>query len=117
MSKFVSVATVESLPPGQGHTVEVKGRRFAVYNLDGQFYAIDDTCPHRGGPLGAGTLEDGRVFCPLHGWSFDLKTGACRSNPEMPVNSYPVRVKNDEVQILIESLSSQPTTNVSQPIL
>ena len=82
MSKFISVANVDSLPPGQGRTVEVKDRRYAVYNLDGQFYAIDDTCPHRGGPLGAGVLEDGRVFCPLHGWSFDLKTGACHSNPE-----------------------------------
>ena len=117
MSKFISVATVESLPPGQGRTVEVKGRRFAVYNLDGQFHAIDDTCPHRGGPLGAGTLEDGRVFCPLHGWSFDLKTGACHSNPEMPVKSYPVHVENGEVQILIESLNSQLTTNLSQTML
>jgi nitrite reductase (NADH) small subunit/3-phenylpropionate/trans-cinnamate dioxygenase ferredoxin subunit len=117
MSKFISVATVESLPSGQGRTVEVKGRRFAVYNLDGQFYAIDDTCPHRGGPLGAGTLEDGRVFCPLHGWSFDLKTGACHSNPEMPVNSYPTRIENGAVQILTESLNSQLTTNLSQTML
>ena len=117
MSKFISVATVESLPPGQGRTVEVKGRRFAVYNLEGQFYAIDDTCPHRGGPLGAGILENGRVFCPLHGWSFDLKTGACRSNPEMPVNSYPMRVENGEVKILIENLNSQAATNVSQTML
>ena len=88
--------------------MELKGRRFAVYNLDGQFYAIDDTCPHRGGPLGAGVLEDGRVFCPLHGWSFDLKSGACQSNPERPVKSYPVRVENGEVQILIECLNSEP---------
>ena len=114
MSKFFSVATVDSLLPGQGRTVELKGRRFAVFNLDGQFHAIDDTCPHRGGPLGAGVLEEGRVFCPLHGWSFDLKSGACHNNPERPVKSYQVRVENGEVQILIECLNSELTTNFSQ---
>jgi 3-phenylpropionate/trans-cinnamate dioxygenase ferredoxin subunit len=98
---FVSVADVESLPPGQGRTVHVKGREFAIYNLDGQFYAIDDKCSHRGGPLGAGVLEDGQVFCPMHGWAFDLRTGACHSNPARPVKSYPTRVVDGQVQILI----------------
>ncbi len=114
MSQFLSVATVDSLPPGQGRTVELKGRRFAVFNLDGQFYAMDDTCPHRGGPLGAGVLEDGRVFCPLHGWSFDLKTGACHGNPETPVKPYQVRVENGDVQILIECLNSELSINPAQ---
>jgi len=117
MNKYVSVANVESLPHGQGRTVEFKGRRFAVYNLDGQFYAIDDACPHRGGPLGAGILEKGCVFCPLHGWSFDLKTGVCQSNPEMPVNSYPVRVENGEVQILIKTPNFPTATTPPQPTL
>jgi len=102
MSNFVSVADAKSLPPGQGRTVHVKGREFAIYNLDGQFYAIDDKCPHRGGPLGAGCLENGQVFCPLHGWEFDLRTGACLSNPERPVKTYPTRVENGEVQISLE---------------
>ena len=99
---FVPVADVASLPAGQGRTVHVKGREFAVYNLDGEFYAMDDQCPHRGGPLGAGVLEDGRVYCPLHGWAFDLKTGACLSNPERPVRFYPTRVQDGQVQICVE---------------
>ena len=98
---YISVADAASLPPGQGRTVHVRGRDFAVYNLDGEFFSIDNECPHRGGPLGAGVLENGEVFCPLHGWAFDLKTGACRSNPERPVKTYPTRVKNGQVQIAI----------------
>jgi nitrite reductase (NADH) small subunit len=99
MSEFHSVADVSSLPPGHGRSVHIKGREFALYNVDGQFYAIDDRCPHRGAPLGAGTCEHGRVFCSLHGWEFDLKTGACLSNAEKPVKTYPTRVENGQVQI------------------
>jgi nitrite reductase (NADH) small subunit len=102
MIQYFSVAAAESLKPGTGRTVHVRGREFALYNLDGEFHAIDDLCPHRGGPLGAGLLENGSILCPLHGWSFDLKTGHCRSNPEKPVQSYPVRVENGEVQIGLE---------------
>lgn len=98
-SEFVPVAEADSLPPGHGRTVHAKGRTFAVYNQDGQFYAIDDQCPHRGGTLGAGCLENGQVYCPLHGWVFDLRTGACLSNPALPVRSYPTRVQNGKVEI------------------
>ena len=102
MSRFVSVADAASLPEGQGRTVHVQGREFAIYQLDGRFYAIDDLCPHRGGPLGAGVLEDGQVHCPLHGWSFDLKTGACLTRPDRPVKSYATRVQDGQVQILVD---------------
>src|SRR5678815_4436420 len=98
MSNFVPVAEVSSLPPGHGRTVHVSGREFAVYNVDGQFYAIDDKCPHRGGPLGAGYLEKNQVFCPLHGWAFDVRTGACLSNPSKPVKAYATRVVDSLVQ-------------------
>jgi nitrite reductase (NADH) small subunit len=92
-------AEASSLPPGQGRTVHVSGREFALYNVDGVFYAIDDRCPHRGGPLGAGMLVGERVFCPLHGWDFDLKTGACSSNPDRPVRTFLTRVVDGEVEI------------------
>ncbi len=101
MSEFISVADEASLPPGHGRTVHVRGREFAVFNLDGHFYAIDNACPHKGGPLGAGMLENGQVFCPLHGWNFDVKTGACPTRPDRPVQSYPTRVENGQVQICI----------------
>lgn len=101
VSEYLSVAEASSLPPGHGRTVHVGGREFAVWNLDGQFYCIDDLCPHRGGPLGAGTLEKGEVFCPLHGWGFDVRTGACSNRPDRPVKTYPTRVLDGQVQILV----------------
>ena len=103
MSEFISVADIASLPPGKGRTVEVRGRRYAVWNVEGTFHAIDDTCPHRGAPLGAGVLENGKVYCPLHGWEFDVKTGACHSNPDRPVASYPAKVENGQVWIAINN--------------
>ena len=99
MKEFVPVAEVSSLAPGQGRTVEVRGRRYALWNLDGEFYAIDDDCPHRGGPLGAGVLEKGQVYCPLHGWAFDVKSGACASNPARPVACHRTRVEDRKVWI------------------
>ncbi len=99
MMEFHAVADVDSLAPGQGRTVEVRGRRFALWNLGGRFYAIDDECPHRGGPLGAGVLQAGRVYCPLHGWAFDPTSGACLSNPSRPVSCYPTKVEGGQVWI------------------
>ena len=101
MPEFIAVADAASLPPGHGRTVHVRGREFAVYNLDGQFYALDDLCPHRGGPLGAGCLQNGEVFCPLHGWGFDVKTGACSNRPDRPVKTYPARLQHGQVEICV----------------
>jgi nitrite reductase/ring-hydroxylating ferredoxin subunit len=112
MSEFVGVMDVGSLAPGHGRTVHVRGREFAVFNVDGEFCAIDNTCPHKGGPLGAGTLENGQVFCPLHGWAFDVKSGACLTRSDRPVQSYPTRVQAGEVQIDLSAhspLESHPT--------
>ena len=99
MIRFIDVASVESLPPGHGRTVSASGAQIALYNLDGQFYAIDDVCPHAGGQLGEGTLANGSVVCPLHGWSFDLKTGICPTRPDRPVKTFPTRVWEGQVQV------------------
>lgn len=101
MSEFVSVADAASIPAGHGRTVHVRGREFALWNVDGQFYCIDDQCPHRGGPLGSGGLKDGEVFCPLHGWGFDVRTGACTTRPDRPVATYAARVVDGKVEICV----------------
>ena len=103
MSEFVFAAEAASLAPGHGRTVHLKGREFALWNVDGSFYCLDDACPHRGGPLGAGCLQDGLVYCPLHGWGFDPRTGACATRPDRPVQSYPTRVVDGQVLVLVSS--------------
>ena len=101
MSEFVAVADVDQVPADHGLSVRVGDRELALFNLGGQFYALDGQCPHRGGPLGEGITENGRVYCPLHGWEFDVKTGACINNPERPVASFPARVLDGKVEICV----------------
>jgi len=97
VSEFVPVAEVSSLPPGEGRTVHVKGREFALYNVDGKFLrALDDECPHKGGPLGAGMLDQGKIVCPLHGWAFDPESGTCDVRSDKIVKTYPTRVRMDK---------------------
>jgi len=100
---FVDVAEVASLSPGQGRSIDVGGRRLALFNLNGSFFAIDDDCPHRGGPLGAGWFEGGRVHCPLHGWAFDVTNGACDVRPDRPVATHPVEVRGDRIWVSVRS--------------
>jgi len=101
MSEFVAVVEANQVPLDRGLSVNAGGRELALFNIDGQFYALDGTCPHRGGPLGEGITEDGRVYCPLHGWEFDVKTGACINNPEKPVACFPARVLDGKVEICL----------------
>ena len=101
MGEFISVARCDTIGPGTGRSVKLNDRDFAVFNVGGTFYALDGQCSHRGGPLGIGCVEDLRVSCPLHGWGFDLATGACLDNPERPVKAYPAREQDGEVQIYI----------------
>ena len=101
MSEFVRAAEIASIPPNSGRTVHVRGREFALWHHDGQFFCLDDTCPHRGGPLGAGTIAEGRVYCPMHGWGFDVRDGTCVTRPDRPVKTYPTRLKDGFVEILL----------------
>jgi len=99
MANFVRVAATAEIPKGQGKTVEVEGKKIAVFNVDGAFYAIDDTCKHRGGPLGEGEVDGTTVICPWHGWTYDVKTGQCVDDPECAVDKYEVQVDGEDVKV------------------
>ena len=93
----VRVAAVADVPAGEGRVLDANGRSLAVFNVDGAFHAIDNACPHRGGPLGDGDMEGPLVLCPWHGWRWDVTTGANANNPAVKVACFPVSVEAGEV--------------------
>jgi len=99
MANFVRVASVSEIPAGEGKTLEVDGKAIAVFNCDGTFYAIDNTCKHEGGPLGEGELAGTVVTCPWHGWTYDVTTGISPDDPACAVEKYEVRVEGSEVLV------------------
>ena len=102
MAGFVKVARTDEIAPGQGKMVEVSGKKIALFNVEGSFHAIDDTCTHRGGSLSEGILEGEQVTCPWHGAVFDVRTGEVLSPPAPKgVSRYDVRVEGDDVEVEI----------------
>jgi nitrite reductase/ring-hydroxylating ferredoxin subunit len=100
VATFVKVSTLQDLGPGQGQLVTVNNKRIALFNVAGRYYALDDSCPHRGGPLSQGDLEGGEVVCPWHGARFALETGAIKAPPAaVGVASYPVRIQGADIEI------------------
>lgn len=100
MAGFVKVATTGDLAPGQGKMVEVNGKKIALFNLEGSFYAIDDTCTHRGGPLSEGKIEGEQATCPLHGAIYNIKSGEVLGPPAPKgVARYNVRVAGTDIEV------------------
>ncbi|MBM4138230.1 MAG: Rieske 2Fe-2S domain-containing protein [Nitrospira sp.] len=101
MADYVRVAGTGDVQPGHGVVAEIHGKTLAVFNVDGTFHAIDNTCVHRGGPLGEGETEGTVVTCPWHGWQFDITTGECTKNPSAKVAVYQVKVEGSDVKVLL----------------
>ena len=100
MAKLVKVAETKDLRPGNAAAFEVEGKRIAVFNVGGTYYAIDDTCPHEDGPLSEGSVEGDKVTCPWHQAEFDLKTGEVLSPPAFEgVKTYKVAVEGNEIKV------------------
>ncbi|TLZ51268.1 MAG: non-heme iron oxygenase ferredoxin subunit [Methanobacteriota archaeon] len=96
----IAVAKVREIPPGHARVVVVAGRPVAVFNVDGTFYATDNTCLHRAGPIGEGFLEGDVITCPMHGWQYDVKSGQSFMNPAARLRTYRVLVEGDDVKIV-----------------
>ncbi len=96
------VAQKKDLEPGASICVEAGGHRIALFNVEGTYYAIGDTCTHRGGPLSEGDVSSTTVTCPWHGAQFDLSTGDALGPPApQGVSSYQVLVDDDDIKIEI----------------
>jgi nitrite reductase (NADH) small subunit len=94
---FLRTARKDEIPAGSIREFQVEGATIAVANVDGKFFAINNTCLHRGGPLAEGELNGKVVTCPWHGWQYDVTTGKLTMNPTVGVNCYPVEVRGDDV--------------------
>ncbi len=99
MSEFVKVASADEISPGECKVAQIDDKAIALYNVDGKIYATDNTCLHRGGPLGEGSLEGSIVTCPLHGWQYDVTSGSATMNPSVRVATYPVKVEGDGIMV------------------
>jgi nitrite reductase/ring-hydroxylating ferredoxin subunit len=99
MGKFVKVAETRDLASGQGKLVEVDGQPIALFNVNGAFYALGAVCPHEGGPLQDGDLDDDTVICPWHGFDYNLKTGECLMDPALHVATFVVKTQGNDVFI------------------
>ena len=100
MSDWITVCPVDELPPGTHRVVDVDGAQVAVFNIEGQFYAIEDVCTHDGGILTGGPVEGDQIVCPRHGARFCIKTGAALTPPAFEATaSFPVRVQHGGIQV------------------
>jgi nitrite reductase/ring-hydroxylating ferredoxin subunit len=102
MADYIKVAKTSDLTEEEGLYLTANGKPIALFKVDGEYYCIDDTCPHQEGPLSEGYCDGTEVTCPWHHAVFDLKTGQCTEGPsEEDVNSYPVRVQGEDIEIQV----------------
>ncbi len=100
MATLVRIASASELPPdGEAPEFTVSEKVICVANCEGTLSAMDNVCLHRGGPLGQGVIEDGKVICPWHGWAYDPKTGEAAHNPAAKLAVYPIKVEGDDVMV------------------
>ena len=79
--------------------VTVDGRHVALFRLGDEFFALDNMCLHRGGPLCEGPIESGVVTCPWHGWSYEIRTGTMVQDPRVGVSKHEVRIEGEEISV------------------
>jgi nitrite reductase (NADH) small subunit len=99
MEGFQKVAQLNEVPPGQSRIVTVNDRQIALFNVEGKFYAIHNSCPHEGGPLIEGRLKGHVVACPWHDLAFDIRNGQGTDGGGYCVGSYEVRVEGTDIMV------------------
>ena len=106
MSKIVKVAGAQEIEDGKAKIVRVEGLTLAVFRVKDELFALENSCLHRGGPLGEGELEGYTVTCPWHGWTYDVRTGSFEVIPPLRVRTYPVRREGESVVVELDGSGS-----------
>lgn len=108
MSHWIDVAPINEFLSGTCRTIEIDNKSIAVFNLNNQFYAIENVCTHDGGTLTGGCVINDEVVCPRHGARFSIKTGAVTAPPAYEdVATFPVRVEYGVVQVLLNMVDKR----------
>ena len=101
MADWFCVGRIEEIPERRGRSVEVSGLRVALFRYGLEVVALTDRCPHAGGSLGQGWVEEGEVVCPLHQWRFKLADGRCTTMRGQGVHRFRAEVRSEEVWVLV----------------
>lgn len=101
MPEFVKAAKVAEIRPGETKVVECGGKALALCNADGKVFAVDNTCLHRGGPLGEGFMDGTTLTCPWHAWQYDVTTGQSTVNPQVKLATYETKIEGEDVLIAV----------------
>ncbi len=112
---FVSVARFDDLPDRRGVCVTAGRCEIALFRIDGEVYAVDNSCPHRGGPLSEGDVINTQVYCPMHAWGFDLRTGLSHTNLRAHVRTYPLQITDGRVEVALEEADLIPGDAYEDP--
>jgi nitrite reductase (NADH) small subunit len=100
ISKWIEIGRVESIPPRGARVLKTEGGDIAIFrSADDRIFALDDRCPHRGGPLSQGIVHGWKVTCPLHNWAIELANGKAVSPDEGCATKYPVRIKDGVISL------------------
>jgi 3-phenylpropionate/trans-cinnamate dioxygenase ferredoxin subunit len=100
MAEFVKVASTSELAPGEARQVTARGKEIALFNIDGEFFALDNACTHDDGPLAEGEISGSEIVCPFHGARFDIRTGEVLCPPAFDaVARYDVRVTGTDIEV------------------
>lgn len=97
------LANINDIPEEEGIVVmSVTRGEVALFKVNGTIYALENECPHAGGPLGEGEVKECIVTCPWHGWEFHIQSGKCLNAPDSPVKTIPITLIDEEIHLLVE---------------
>ena len=107
MNDWIDIGDLNDVPRRGARCIKTPLGKIAVFRTaEDQVFAIDDQCPHKGGPLSQGIVHGAQVTCPLHNWVFSLETGVAQGADEGAVRTYPLRLHNNRILIDADSFAA-----------